>query len=92
MNDLFSKIMAWIKNNPMIAIGAALVAVLLFFPKLLKFGATRRRRRRTIPRSVGVRRRTVRRHYNKAGKRLKAWQIKGSLAAKRHMAQIRKRR
>jgi hypothetical protein len=94
MKETFDKVMEWLKENKMIAIGAAAIAVLLFFPKLLKFGTTRRRRRRTLPRSVGIRRRrpTIRRRYNKAGKRLKAWQIKGSLAAKRHMAQIRKRR
>jgi hypothetical protein len=92
MKETFDKILAYIKSNPLIAVGAVVVTVLLFFPKLLKL-TTVRRRRRVLPRSVGVRRISrVRRHYNKAGKRLKAWQVKGSAAAKRHMAAIRKRR
>lgn len=49
--------------------------------------------RRRIPRSVGLTRRGVpRKQYTKGGKAKKAWQIKGSLAARRHMAQIRKMR
>jgi len=49
------------------------------------------RRRRPLPRSVGIRRRP-RKQYTKGGKAKKPWQIKGSPAARRHMAQIRRMR
>lgn len=96
MKETFDKIFTWIKGNLLIAIGGAVVITLLFFPKLFK-GTTRRRRRRVtyraasgrrLPRSVGRRRKV----YTKGGKAKKPWQIKGSLAARRHMAQIRRRR
>jgi hypothetical protein len=87
----------WIKNNMLISVGIGIVAIFVFFPKLLKglFGTSRKRvlhhrvvrsviRRRSLPGSVGIHRRM------KGAK--KPWQIKGSLAARRHMAQIRKRR
>jgi hypothetical protein len=95
----FTKIIEWLKANKWLAIGAGALVIFLFFPKLLKFGSVRRRRRdvttrvssyrrkknRTIPRSVGIKK-----QYSANGKVKKPWQIKGSLAAKRHMAQIRK--
>jgi hypothetical protein len=96
MKETFDKIITWVKNNLWLAIGGAAIITLLFFPKL--FSATTRRRRRIrpvttrarsgrrLPRSVG------RRKYTSGGKAKKPWQIKGSLAARRHMAQIRRRR
>jgi hypothetical protein len=49
------------------------------------------RRRRALPRSVGMHK--VRRHITRRSKgSKKPWQIKGSLAARRHMALIRKRK
>lgn len=53
-----------------------------------------RRRARFLPRSVGMHkiRRTNKAAYNKNGSRKKPWQIAGSPAARRHMAQIRARR
>lgn len=57
--------------------------------------SARARRRRTLPRSVGMlprTRRTNKAAYNKNGSRKKPWQIAGSPAARRHMAEIRKRR
>jgi hypothetical protein len=51
-----------------------------------------RRPRRTLPRSVGIRRSRTRRQYTKGGKVKKPWQIKGSIAARRHMARIRRMR
>lgn len=95
MKETFDKIIAWIKGNIWLAIGGAAVITLLFFPKLFKGRTTRRRRRlATTGRSYGTRRRrsATRKQYTKGGKAKKPWQIKGSLAARRHMAQIRRRR
>jgi hypothetical protein len=108
MTDFITKAIAWIKANYIIAIIAALGIILIFFPKLLGglfrkkrvkhrkgyIPVSRRRRtrpgRRSLPRSVGTHK--SRPQYNKSGTRKKAWQIKGSLAARRHMAQIRRLR
>jgi len=106
MKDFFDKVLTWVKGNWMIAAGILLVVIFLFFPKMLSglmgrqrvrhrpgYYASRtitRTRRRSLPRSVGLRK--ARKQYTKGGKAKKAWQIKGSLAAKRHMAQIRKMR
>jgi len=91
MKETIDKVLNYFKTNPLLAVGAVLAAVLLFFPKLLKFGSRTRRRRSYRP-VTPYRRKTVRRSYTRGGKQKKPWQIKGSLAAKRHMAQIRKRR
>lgn len=95
MKETFDKLIAWIKENKILAIVGAGIVTLLFFPKLLR-GTARRRRRRlsTVGRSYGTRRRrtTTRRQYTKGGRAKKPWQIKGSLAARRHMARIRRRR
>lgn len=90
------KIIDWLKANKILAIGAA--ALLFLAPKL--FRTTRRRRRRTQTYSVPTRRRSrvsIRRRNKPAAKRTgkkakKAWQVKGSLAARRHMARLRKMR
>lgn len=90
------KIIEWLKANKFIAIGAA--ALLFLAPKLFK--KTRRRRRTRQSYSVPVRRksRVLIRRRNKPtkrrtqGKAKKAWQVKGSLAARRHMARLRKMR
>lgn len=107
-----TKITAWIKANLLLTGGIVIVAILLFFPKMLRdvFGSPRRkvrhrasrtapayttyaRRRRRLPRSVGMSkaRPSYRRRTRTKGSK-KPWQIKGSLAARRHMALIRKRR
>lgn len=99
MKETFDKIMEWVKGNKWLAIAGAGIVALLFFPKILR--APRRRRRRTTYAPVTTaRRRKIRvnrtarprKEYTKGGKAKKAWQIKGSLAAKRHMARIRKMR
>lgn len=104
MKTFITNTVAWVKAHILISIVILFTIVLLFFPKLLrKLTGTRRRvhhrtytalparrRRRSIPRSVGMH--ETRRQYTKGGKAKKAWQIKGSLAAKRHMAQIRRMR
>lgn len=89
MQEKFEAIKNWIMSNKIVAgIAAVVIAFLLY----KKFGKKTYRRRSTRVTRPVARRRTIRRSYNKAGKRLKAWQIKGSAAARRHMAQIRARR
>ena len=89
MKEKFEALKTWVMNNKVIAgIGAA---VLLFFLYKKFARKSYRRRRRSLPRSVYMRRRT-RRSYTRGGKAKRPWQIKGSLAARRHMARIRKRR
>lgn len=99
MTEYINIAIEWIKKNIWLSAGIGIAAIVLLFPKLFK--ATRRRRRRANYAPVrGARRAAIRRatrrapkrQYSKAGKRLKAWQIKGSLAAKRHMAAIRRKR
>lgn len=85
MNEYFTKTFDWIKANPVMAAGAAIGALLLLKPGL--FRAKRRRRR---PAKAVSHRRTVRRRYNKAPAGKKAWQVKGSRAAKLRMARIRR--
>jgi len=94
----------WIKANILISVVILIAVVLVFFPKMLKglFGAPRLRRRRvaasrpairrrrTLPRSVGMRKSKP--AYHKSGKVKKPWQIKGSEAARRHMRKIRSMR
>jgi hypothetical protein len=98
MKEFFDKAMAWIKGNTILAVIGAAVITFLFFPKILKLGSAPRRRRRILAtrgRSYGTRRRirgAPRRSYSRGGKAKKPWQIKGSLAARRHMALIRRRR
>jgi hypothetical protein len=100
MNEYLTEIETWIKNNVAIAVAIA-VAVLtgiyfLFKGKKRvvhhkqKIYAPPRRRNRTLPRSVGIGFESIQRIRRRSAKR--PWQIKGSLAARRHMAQIRKRR
>lgn len=100
--DYLTKIWIWIKTNIFLSIGILLAVIIIFFPKLLKglIGTRRsvhhrrvaslpyrRRTRRPLPRSVGVRK--ARKQYTKGGKLKKPWQIAGSEAARRHMRKIR---
>lgn len=91
---MIEKIKEWAGQNKMVALAIAAVAALFIIKKMSK-RPRRRRRVRSIT-SAGYRRRRTaaprRRSYTKGGKAKKPWQIKGSLAAKRRMAQIRKRR
>lgn len=100
MKEIFDRIIAYMRAKPLMAAGIGIIGLLLLFPKLLK--GTKRRRRRTSRRPVTVRRRRrlaapvarrrTKRTYAKGGTRKKPWQIKGSLAAKRYMAKIRRKR
>lgn len=94
MSDTINKVIAWIKNNILISVLILLAVMFMFFRKQLNglLGIKRRvkHRRATLPRSVGTaRRRRKTTVLNKSGKPKKAWQIKGSEAARRHMARIR---
>ena len=105
MTTFFTDIFNWIKTHILVTVLIVLVAVVVLFPKLVRglFGTTRRKRYvrhgsttlhgrrvryvrssrrapRSLPRSVGL-------HKTK-----KPWQIKGSEAARRHMAKIRRMR
>lgn len=106
MKDFFNKILTWVKSNLILTIGILIAVILVFFPKMLR-GLTGRRRirhrpsyysrrpaaRRRSRRSLGpVHRSRQRKQYTKGGKAKKPWQIKGSIAARRHMAQIRRMR
>lgn len=79
----------WIKNNKTIAIIGGLAIFFLLFGKKL-FAATVRRRHRTVSRPAYVRRKTAKRSYTSGGKAKKPWQVKGSDAARRHMARLRR--
>jgi len=97
------KVIEWAKANKMIVI-AAIAGILLFAlrkfikPKRKKkrsyrpMRAASRRRRSYSPKKAARAPKRAKRLYSKSGKRLRPWQIKGSLAARRHMAQIRKKR
>lgn len=99
MKETIDKIIEWAKGNKWLAIAGAGLLTLLFFPKMLRPPRRRRRRTTYAPVTTSRRRRIrvnktgrPRKQYTKGGKAKKAWQIKGSLAAKRHMARIRKMR
>lgn len=104
MNDLISKVTAWIKANVLLAVLVACVAIFILFGRQVKrmlFGVRRvrhrrpvvrrvARRRRSLPRSVGMHK--MKPAYHRSGKVKKPWQVKGSQAARRHMAKIRRMR
>jgi hypothetical protein len=104
--NFFNNILAWVKANILLAVVILIVGIALLFPKVLRgvigprrirhrrtIAAPYRRRRRSLPRSVGMYKiGRTRKQYTKGGKAKKAWQIKGSIAARRHMAQIRRMR
>ena len=108
MKEFIDKTLAYIKANLLISIAIGLAVILLLFGSQLKrllFGSRRVRHRRPVVRSITRRRRSLPRSvnmhkvrrinkvaYNKNGSRKKPWQIAGSPAARRHMAQIRSKR
>ena len=89
MEELKTKIMTWIGNNMVLAMVLGAVVALFVLKKVMK-RTPRRRRRYSAPVKRYTRR--TRRRYNKSVPGKKPWQIKGSLAAKRRMAQIRRKR
>lgn len=96
MKEQIEKVKTWIMEHKAIGIIAGLLLLFVLFKKLK--GRSPSRRRRSLPRSVGLRKATrskgsvnriikTGRHRGK-----KAWQIKGSPEARRHMALIRRKR
>lgn len=92
MTDIFNKIVTFIKNNILLSILILVLIVIMFFSSRIRRFISPRRKRRSLPRSVGMhktRRSKPRKQYTKGGKAKKPWQIKGSEAARRHMRKIR---
>jgi hypothetical protein len=100
--DFINNTINWIKANMLLAAGILLVAIIVLFPGVFKklLGGRRRvhhrrvsalpaRRRKRLPRSVGMHKRTPVRRRSKAKR---AWQVKGSREARLHMAKIRRLR
>jgi hypothetical protein len=102
MSTFFTKVITWIKANLFLSIGILLAVILLFFPHLLrKITGPRRVHHRRVYRPVTHARRhrtlgpvhhRTRRQYTRGGRAKKPWQIKGSRAARLHMAKIRRMR
>lgn len=92
MKEKFEALKTWIMGNKVIAAIGGIVLLLFIYKRFAK--KTYRRRRRTLPRSVGypVRRKRPGSTARRRPGAKKAWQVKGSLAAKRRMAQIRRKR
>jgi len=92
MNEKIEAVKAWIMSNKLIAGIAGFILLLFVYKKFAR--KTYRRRRRTLPRSVNypVRRKRAGSTARRRPGAKKAWQVKGSLAAKRRMAQIRRKR
>lgn len=95
MGEFFNKVVTYIKEHKAVGIIAGVLLLFVLFKKLK--GRAPRRRRKTLPRSVGMRKAVRRTSVNrviKSGRNRgkKAWQIKGSEAARRHMANIRRKR
>jgi hypothetical protein len=90
------KLKLWLMENKILAIAVGSLLGLLALKKLMPKPRRRVRRYKTVrPRSVSASRPRIaraKRIYTVGGKKKKPWQIKGSLAARRHMAQIRKKR
>jgi len=86
MTEKFEALKAWVMSNKIIAAVIGFFLLLLVYKKFVK--KTYRRRRRTALRPAS----RPRRRYNRGGATKKAWQIKGSPAARRRMAQIRRKR
>lgn len=93
MQDFITTATDWLKNNKLVAgILAGLVVLLIFGKKLFK-AAPRRRRRHYAAAPVHRRRHlSVRSTRRRTKGAKKPWQVKGSEAARRHMARLRRMR
>jgi len=102
MTEYIEKVKTWVMENKTIAIVVGAILAFVVFKKLGPKTYRRRirrplvsRRRKSLPRSVGMSKaggsvnRIIKsgRHRGK-----KAWQIKGSPEARRHMAAIRRKK
>jgi len=96
MKEYFEKAKAWVMEHKAVGIIAGLLVLFVLYKKFK--GRSPRRRRRSLPRSVGMRKvARTNRSFNriiKTGRNRgkKAWQIKGSPEARRHMAAIRRKK
>lgn len=92
MKEKFEALKTWIMGNKIVAAIGGVVLLLLLYKKFAR--RTYRRRRRSLPRSVGypVRRKRPGSTARRRTGAKKAWQIKGSPAAKRRMALLRRKR
>jgi len=90
MKEKFEALKTWVMNNKVIAAVAGLVVLVMIYKK---FGKKTYRRRRSLPRSVNypVRRKRAGSTSRRSGAK-KPWQIKGSPAARRRMALLRRKR
>lgn len=88
---MIEKLKIWFGANKVLALSLAALVALFAIKKFIKPNR-RRTRRRTVTRGARRYLKRTRRQYTKGGKAKKPWQIKGSLAAKRHMARLRKMR
>jgi hypothetical protein len=93
MNETIEKIKGYVMANPLIALLGGLAIAYAVKPSLFRSARRRRRRARL---TVAYRRRShkkaVRRTYTRRSSKRPAWMVKGSPAARRHMAQLRRRR
>jgi len=91
------KIIEWVKGNKILAISAGALLALFAVQKMVKPARRKRRTvsagaRRYLRKTAGRPRTKTKRVYTKGGKAKKPWQVKGSVAARRHMARLRKMR
>jgi hypothetical protein len=105
MNEYITKAKTWFNEHKALGIGALVIVLFLIMKKLKPRTSRRRRissarsrtvrRIKSIPRDVGMAKtgRSVNRIIKSGRYRgKKAWQIKGSPEARRHMAAIRRKR
>ena len=94
MKEKFEAVKVWIMNNKVIAGVVAFVLLMIIARKFMKRGARRRSVRRRPVGAIAYRRKSSVNRVIKSGanRGKKAWQIKGSEAARRHMAAIRRKR
>lgn len=81
--------MEFLKNNKIVLWILGAIAALFIIKRL---APRNRRRKRAISAKSYPRRKIAKRSYTKGGKAKKAWQIKGSKAAKARMARLRRMR
>jgi hypothetical protein len=90
------KLKLWLMENKVLAIAVGSLLGLFALSKMMPKPRRRVKRYKTVKpkaaRPTAARISRAKRIYTVGGKKKKPWQIKGSLAAKRHMAQIRKKR
>lgn len=84
--------MDFLKNNKILLWLVGAIAALFIIKKLAPLKRRRRPSYVRAGKSYQFRRAKPRKQYTKGGKAKKPWQVKGSRAAKLHMAKIRRRK